>query len=1227
MGIFFERRFTADLAPYEYQDIVFEKRKSEIKGSNGKSVFHMDAVEVPSDWSSVATDILAQKYFRKAGVPAVRNAVRDDSMPDFLWPSVPDKMTYFGSETSAKQVFNRLAGCWTYWAWQAGYFGNKSPVVYDGEKAKAAAEAQRFLNASKAARIFYDELRFMLAHQMCAPNSPQWFNTGLHWAYGIDGPSQGHYFVDEIENVNGTAFTDHAFAVQSESSYARPQPSACFIQSISDDLVNEGGIMDLWVREARLFKYGSGTGTNFSSLRGETEKLSGGGKSSGLLSFLKIGDVTAGSIKSGGTTRRAAKMVCVDIDHPDVEKFIDWKVIEEQKVASMVAGSKTCRKYLTAVYEAVGEDDDTDTMTLKKAIREARRHFVPENYIQRVVRMAEMGEPFSFSEFDTDWESEAYMTVSGQNANNTVRVTNDFLFAVEEGGTHDLRWRLSKDIARTLPARDLWHKINSAAWQSADPGLHFSTTINEWHTCLNSGTINASNPCSEYLFLDDTACNLASLNLLKFYDPENRKFDFTGFEYASGLWTCVLEISVMMGQYPSKKIAELSHRFRTLGLGYANIGGLLMTAGIPYDSEAGRAFTGAITALMTGAAYRQSAYMARDFGAFPGYEMNKEHMLRVIRNHEAATSQGRAYEGLTMKPVEILWDEIPDFLNPEHELHSAVTRVWDEALSAGKQHGFRNAQVSVIAPTGTIGLLMDCDTTGIEPDFALVKFKKLAGGGYMRIVNRAVVAALKGLGYTEDQIRDISDYMTGTGKIPNGPNDFKGINRYSLQRNVGLKNDVLDELDAKLASAFDVNFVFNRYGLGDAIVSQFYSDPSQLVDTIFDRWGFTKEDVKEFNLRVCGTGTIEGAPHLKPEHVAIFDCASKNGKIGVRFLSAESHIRMMAAAQPFISGAISKTINMPNSATLEDVAEAYMLSWKLGLKANALYRDGSKLSAPLNSIVEEDDIEDVVEAVAELPKAEVVRVVAEKLVRSVGQRRVMPTRRKGYTQKVNISGHKIYLRTGEYADGQLGEIFLDMHKEGAAFRAMANNFAIAISLGLQFGVPLEEFVEAFTFTKFEPAGMVVGHDRIKTSTSILDYIFRELAVTYLGRDDLAHVKPAVSPTEVTTGEPVKAVVGVPSLNLVSENSSTLSDTGVNVGFTGKLFDGPNGMNAGSTALAFAVEPVTAIIPMADEKMVKRSMAKAMNYTGDECGTCGEFMMVRNGTCLKCDACGSTTGCS
>ncbi|MCZ6838507.1 MAG: vitamin B12-dependent ribonucleotide reductase [Alphaproteobacteria bacterium] len=1237
-----ERRFTAE-GESPYSDITFRTTTSEIRNPDGSVVFSAIDIVVPDGWSQVACDILAQKYFRKAGVPSKLKALAEDDVPEFLWrrtedaealKAIPEDDRY-GGETDARQIFDRMAGTWTYWGWKGGYF-----------------------DTEEDARAYFDETCFMLAQQKAAPNSPQWFNTGLHWAYGIDGPGQGHYFVDYRSGK----------LTRSKSAYEHPQPHACFIQSITDDLVTDGGIMDLWTREARLFKYGSGTGTNFSNLRGSGEPLSGGGKSSGLMSFLKIGDRAAGAIKSGGTTRRAAKMVIVDIDHPDIEEFIDWKVLEEQKVAALIAGSKICHKHLAAIMDACHEPDvagdgderftPAENPALKRAVRAARRDMVPENYIHRAIQFARHGHrEMAFPTYDTDWDSEAYRTVSGQNSNNTVRVTDAFLKAVERDDVWKLRQRTDGATAKTVSARELWDKIGAAAWSSADPGIQFDSTINDWHTCPQSGRINASNPCSEYMFLDDTACNLASLNLLAFRRDDG-SIDIETFEHAVRLWTVTLELSVLMAQFPSKEIARRSYDYRTLGLGYANIGGLLMASGIGYDSTEGRALCGALTALMTGVAYATSAEMAGEMGAFPGYAANADDMLRVIRNHRrSAHSKSTGYEKLATRPLPLDAHSTPDA-----ELVTAARAAWDRALSLGERHGYRNAQTTVVAPTGTIGLVMDCDTTGIEPDFALVKFKKLAGGGYFKIINRMVPEALKVLGYDEDTTAEIVTHAVGHGTLADAPH----INHEALGQ-LGFGDAQIAAIEEAIPNAFDIKFAFNKWTLGETFCTATLGiSADQIEDFAFDLLeylGFSKEQIELANTFVCGAMTLEGAPHIKPEHLAVFDCANPCGRTGTRYLSSESHIRMMASAQPFISGAISKTINMPNDASVADCMDAYQLSWQLGLKANALYRDGSKLSQPLQSQIlssgDDDDAADSIDDIVEAPPARRAEIVAERIVERVIEREVdrrrLPNRRKGYTQKAIVGGHKVYLRTGEYDDGTLGELFLDMHKEGAAFRSLMNNFAIAVSIGLQYGVPLEEFVDAFTFTRFEPSGPVEGNETIKLASSILDYVFRELAISYMGRHDLAHVEiDDLEPDTVGRGASDEALQPLPTPRDIAVSNGYVrgSLSVIEGGRSSPEGSPPHAkVEANSEAIAEATGTdgavhmdtdaqagVVTLTPPTDkqldleylvqeERTGRMRTARLKGYEGDACSECGNFTLVRNGTCMKCDTCGTTSGCS
>ena len=1111
-GLQFSRQFTQEgVSPYNMFD--YDYRTSVIKNPTGEVVFQMDNVEVPKQWSQIATDILAQKYFRKAGVP------NEDGTT--------------GRETTVKQVAHRMAHCWRVWGERYNYFVTP-----------------------KDAEIFYDELVYSILNQACVPNSPQWFNTGLHEVYGITGKPQGHYYVDAIDGV----------LKKSANAYERPQPHACFILSVDDDLVNEGGIMDLWVREARIFKYGSGVGTNFSSIRGEGEKLSGGGTSSGLMSFLKIGDRAAGAIKSGGTTRRAAKMVCLDLDHPEIEEFVSWKTKEEDKVAALIAAG-----------------------------------------------------------YASDYEGEAYKTVSGQNSNNSVRIPNSFFKVLDEGGEWELKGRSDGRTMRKVNAQDLWDKINHAAWRCADPGTQYDTTINEWHTCPEGGPIRASNPCSEYMFLDNTACNLASVNLRQFFDESTNTFNVEGFEHTCRLWTTVLEISVLMAQFPSKEVAQLSYDYRTLGLGYANLGSMLMVLGIAYDSEEARGIAGAITAIMTGVAYKTSAELASFLGAFSKYKDNKTHMLRVMRNHRAAAYDAQdAFEGIEIKPQGIQAKYCPDYLL------KAATKAWDDAVQMGEKYGYRNAQTTVIAPTGTIGLVMDCDTTGVEPDFALVKFKKLSGGGYFKIINQSVPAALRNLKYTEEQIEKIVNYAKGHATLNGAP----FINTASLLAK-GFTQAELDKIETTLGSAFEIGFVFNVYAFGEETMQRLGFKPSEYNDfgwSMLEALGYSDEEIEAANTFVCGTMTVEGAPELKDEHLSIFDCANKCGQIGQRYIHAHGHIRMMGAAQPFLSGAISKTINLPNEATVEEIADSYRMSWELGLKACALYRDGSKLSQPLSNnsdkkkklddVISEDKAAELaanISTMVDMGKLTIDELLDEmnKRVQSsadtslkrqlamIVERRALPAKRRGFTQKAKINGQALFLRTGEYNDGTLGEIFIDMAKEGATMRSMLNCFAIAISIGLQYGVPLEEYVEKFVFTRFEPAGMV-EHPNIKSTTSIIDFMFRSLAYEYLGRNDLVHVldKPEV---QNLGNEPWD--IDTPT---IGERKQELSDVRIVASVAPVATKAEHRM--ASTKPSF--NPMDAV----------NAAAKSMQSDAPACNTCGHIT-VRSGTCYKCLNCGNSMGCS
>jgi len=1183
-----DRKFTK-VGTDVFDSVQWTKRSSKISNLDGSVVFEMNDAEVPSTWSQLATDIMVSKYFRKAGVPQVDADGQ---------PLLDDKgQAVTGPEKSVRQVVGRLVGCWQHWGQEHDYF-----------------------DTPEDAQAFHDELVYMMLHQMAAPNSPQWFNTGLNWSYGITGPAQGHWVTDPKTGKTH----------QAKDAYSHPQPHACFIQSIDDSLVNEGGIMDLWVREARLFKYGSGTGTNFSKLRGEVEPLSGGGKSSGLMSWLRIGDRAAGAIKSGGTTRRAAKMVCLDMDHPDIEAFVNWKVREEIKVAAMVEGAKHLSQQ---------QKEAADRLGLK---------------------------------LDYDFNGETYQTVSGQNSNNSVRISNDFVRCLDSDGQWQLTNRTDGRVAKTVSARSLWDQISYAAWRCADPGIQFDTTINDWHTCPESGRINASNPCSEYMFLDNTACNLASLNLLKFFDAPTQCFDTDRFEHATRLWTMVLEISVLMASFPSKEIARLSYEYRTLGLGHANVGAMLMQAGIPYDSPQGRTVCGCITSIMTGCAYTTSAEMAQELGPFPGYDKNQQHTLRVIRNHRRAaygvprdTEQAVGhdlgdYEKLEVRPVAIdrtCFDEQPDYMgriaNVDQLLERSITG-WDAALEQGMRHGYRNAQVSVIAPTGTIGLLMDCDTTGVEPDFALIKFKKLAGGGYFKIDNQSLRPALVNLGYQEDQVKDILRYVLGALNLdvefPEASDDSTDAKRpesfSQFLRDKGLNDEDLRKLTDVLPTVFELPHAFNVWTLGqEAMVRLNLSeaDVDAAGGDLLQALGLKREQINHLNQVICGTQTVEGAVHLAKEHLPVFDCANTCGPLSKRFIASEGHIRMMAAAQPYISGAISKTINLPHTASIDDIKHAYRLSWELGLKANALYRDGCKLSQPLNTRVDADadnGVED--EEAIELGKQEVANEVAavagqiadvatdaessptagkirtvEKIVERVVERplrRRLPDTRQSVTHKFNVAGHEGYLTVGLYKDGGPGELFITMAKEGSTIGGLMDSLGTAVSVALQYGVPVESLVNKFTHQRFEPAGMTHNPD-IPFAKSLVDYIFR-----WMGMEFIAGYRSANAPMRqekpLTAFDPDSRKPDT----IVSDRAVELTDVDQRAkqgiaALLGRQTTQPRSKTSVDSEAAGASMSATLTAAMVQ--------VQADAPACDVCGT----ITVRNGTCYKCLNCGNSMGCS
>jgi ribonucleoside-diphosphate reductase alpha chain len=1064
-GVLFPRYFT-DAERSCFDDIVWERRTSVITNPDGSVVFKLDGAEIPAGWSQLATDIVVSKYFRKAGLHG------DPGQ----------------GETSARQVVQRVARTIRKAGQQfGGYFATQAD-----------------------ADTFEEELNFLLINQYGAFNSPVWFNCGLFHEY-------------EIEGAGGNWAWNFAGGVEeTENAYSRPQCSACFIQSVSDDLM---GIYELVKSEARLFKYGSGTGSNFSSIRAKQEKLSGGGTSSGLMSFLEVFDRAAGATKSGGTTRRAAKMVCLDMDHPEIADFVNWKVREERKAQALIAAG-----------------------------------------------------------YESDFNGEAYKTVSGQNSNNSVRVTDDFMAAALGGGQWHTISRTTGDVVDTYDASGLWQNVAEAAWGCADPGVQYDSTINSWHTCPNSGRINASNPCSEYMFLDDTACNLASLNLTKFLN-EAGEFDVDGYRHAADVFFTAQEILVDLSSYPTGTIAKNSHDYRPLGLGYANLGTLLMVLGIPYDSDRGRAVAGALTAIMCGRAYRTSARIAAEKGPFEGYAKNREPMLRVMRRHQEA-----AYA--------INRDHCPD------KLWRAAVEDWNDAVRLGERHGYRNAQATVLAPTGTIGLLMDCDTTGIEPDFALVKFKKLAGGGYFKIVNQSVPGALRRLGYPEAQVLEIVAFISGTNTLLGAPH----VNRQSLAK-AGLNDEDLRKIEKALPGAFELSLAFAPWVIGKEAYDRLGVTAEKMATPGFNlltHLGFTRAQLNEANDVIVGRMTIEGAPHLASEHLPIFDCANRCGKTGTRYLAPMSHVHMMAAAQPFLSGAISKTVNLPNEATVDEVRGVYEEGWRLGLKAIALYRDGCKASQPLSSTSDkskQDQSDEAAEARAQEIAQQLVANAALTQARPVGSRIRLPKKRSGFTQEARVGGHKVFLRTGEYEDGTLGEIFVDMHKEGAAFRSLMNCFAMAVSVGLQYGVPLKTYVDQFTFTRFEPHGPVQGHPNIKFATSIVDYLFRVLGVEYLKRYDFAQVPPEQDEVPV---------IDDPTSNDLAEKAQTLPP--------------PPRLPAEAKA------PVTARAAKSSSSQSSREHgalgAQLEEMMGDApvCDGCGHIT-VRNGACYKCLNCGNSMGCS
>jgi ribonucleoside-diphosphate reductase alpha chain len=1163
-------------------------------------------VIVPEDWDQTAVEVMGQKYMRRAGVPSEVERVREDGVPDWLCRKVPASFAsrkaslVYGGESDARTVFDRLAGCWTWWGWKLGYFGTEADAL-----------------------AFYEELLYMLASRRFSPNSPQWFNTGLYWGYGITAPDSGQW---AVQFAHGTtpggkvAEIEHGVGRAGES-YVRPAANACFILGVKDSLLEEGGIYDALRREARIFKFGGGSGANFSALRGEGEELSGGGYSSGLMSFLDVFDAGAGGIKSGGVTRRAAKMVVTDADHPDIERFVTWKAEEEYRVAAMITGDRVIRATLR------GEDADPGSEHVHPWIRRRWAEADADGFAP----------PFPDRPYTDHFEGKdsAYNRAGGQNSNNSVRVTNDFMARAEasDATPWELKRRTDGKTAKVITARSLWDKITRAAWLCADPGLQFHDTWNDWNLCPGDGPIRATNPCSEYGWLDDTACNLASLRLTQFAERgpagDITSVDVEAYTHAAALATIALDITVSMAGYPSEEIADGSRKYRTIGLGYCDLGAFLMQAGYAYDSDGGRAWCAVLTSLMHSAATEQSAELARAMGTFPRYGANREHCLRVVNNHatwafRVAGDRAAKYDGLGITPPDVDASQVPP------DVLRSVEAMADTARRAVHANGLRNAQLTLIAPTGTIGLQLGCDTTGIEPDFALVKDKKLVGGGYFKIVNAGLPAALAALGYVEGQRAEIIEYVFGTRRLAGDV--------VEVLTAAGLKDDEIALVASNVASMNTLEDAA-RFALKPERWAELLDcsaawvtargDTFRPLASLLVRAGGGRIDaaeavreVGEWDAIIMGTGAVEGAPHLHPGDCAVFDCATPSGT-GSRSIRPEGHVLMMAAAQPALSGGISKTVNMPPESTPDDVGKVYRLSHKSMVKCCALYLDGSKLSQPLNAVRDtKADLSGVLttrhseptaapgpEPIPEWAGRDEGPVILpayqpheEERGAVTSKRELLPSRRGGYTQKMKLGGQSVYLRTGEYADGRLGEIFIDAADQGSAFRAMTNTVAIAVSLGLQHGVPLEEYVEAFVGLQFEPCGVLQGHPRVKMASSVIDAIFRDLAVTYLQRNELAHVQP-----EGPDGDQMRP----PSAGL---------KFGAALEPAKKVWTGP----------PQPVEPpVTVRIDTEETRHVTTTTTTGpgpLRMGGKMCPQCGNFSVRQTGTCGRCDICFWSGGC-
>lgn len=1149
--------------PNLYQNINFIEKYSQLKEVDGK-VLGSFKIVVPDFWSQTSADIIAQKYARRAGVPRYLKKIHEDNVPVWLQRSEEDVDAFlkenhgkidinefsqdshlrYEHEDDARMIFERVAGCWAYWGWKGGYF-----------------------EAENDACDFYQSTVLMMINQEAAANSPQQFNGGIHWAYGIKGQPQGHFYYD----------AEQKDCVRSTSAYEHPQLHACFILSVNDSLLGEGGILDLATKEATAFKYGSGTGSNFSALRAKNEPLSGGGSSSGLMSFLGMFDKVAGALKSGGKTRRSAKMNTIDVNHPEILDYITCKMHEENKVASMITGSKNIKKHLDNLHYAAkhGECDVNANPALASAIIDAHRDSVPVELLIRALSLLEQGvDDIGFEVFTADFNGSAYASVNMQNANNSIRVTDEFMRAVIDDDYFKLTNRTNPKEYTQVKARKIWDSLCLSAWSCGDPGIQMDDTIASWHTCPASGRINGSNPCSEYMFLDDTACNLASLNLVKF-QLKNGRLDTDKFVKAVKTWLKALEISVFIAQYPSRLIASNSHKFRPLGLGYANLGSFLMRAGIPYDSDEARSIAGYITAVMHGVSYKTSAELASKLGAFEGYQLNREHMMRVICNHRHAVF-GELCDQVNIQPRSL---DHTYLTNVESEF---VKNLWDDVVDHGHKYGFRNSQVTVLAPTGTIGLMMGCNTTGVEPQYMLITHKKLSGGGYMKLVDESVNYALMHLGYTNDQIDAINKHIVGHGSLA----QCDLLNHEALL-NRGFTKENIAKIESALPDVFDVSNAFSEFIIGSEIYDHLHIPADQRNGSSLLKQLIPEDKIKDLNLYVCGHMCIENAPFIKPDHLQVFDCAVPNGEHGKRSIATKGHVLMVSTAQSFLSGAISKTFNQRqetkvtsktydtafDAEDVESISDVFMLCYKHGVKCTTVFRDGSKMSAPLGSF-SDNKILSLLRSVNSAPDSKT------KLKR--GERELLPNKRYGYTQKVTVSNDSIYHTTGENVGGELRELFITASgREGSAFRSIMNAFAKSISLGLQYGVPLEEFIHAFVFMNFPPSGLVSGHKHIKKIYSIIDYIMRDLAINYCNMMDLANVQ-----------------------NAHKEDVANLRNN-----ITHKR-----------------VTNTTSIDSALDATQLEIKKARMLGYTGEFCAVCREARMIYDGTCSICEACSNTTGC-